>query len=188
MTKSGSDYLKGQAREIARTTGRRFPDVLAELQHRPVAHRASVPSSALVVRCPGLASLIDGGRCAQGAGHPGYSTWCGSKPNIAVYVLQGYAAAHDEAQWARHEAWLAGLTPSERADYEADIAQQMADDARESYGSWGDEPWNEQLAIDLAEEAAEIEREEAALTDRVDEDGQVDLSAEDYDDFWADLR
>jgi hypothetical protein len=35
VTKSGSDYLKRQARENASATGCRFPDVLAELRRVP---------------------------------------------------------------------------------------------------------------------------------------------------------
>ncbi|MFJ8004033.1 hypothetical protein [Streptomyces fagopyri] len=35
MTKAGADPLKRQARELTRTSGRRFPDVLAELRRAP---------------------------------------------------------------------------------------------------------------------------------------------------------
>lgn len=67
-TKTGRDHLKRQARQIARTTGRRFPDVLAELRRAP---RPSMrrPSTKLVLLCNGLAHLIDGGRCARPVGH-----------------------------------------------------------------------------------------------------------------------
>lgn len=75
MTKSGSDYLKRQARDIRRATGRRLPEILAELRGTP----RQAPSKELVLRCRGFAHPFNGGRCAQPDGHPGHWTWCGSE-------------------------------------------------------------------------------------------------------------
>ncbi|WP_435058376.1 hypothetical protein [Streptomyces sp. bgisy060] len=176
MTKSGSDYLKRQAREIARASGRRFPDVLAQLRrdHRNApAPRRPHPSTELVLRCRGLAHPIDGGRCAQPDGHPGHWTWCGSEPHFAVYVWQGYVEARDAAEHAKHEAWLAGLSPTDRAEYEAEQeAAYHADMAMEA------EPYDpdEERSIEYALDAADEERW-AAEADAQEETGG-------YDDEW----
>ncbi|MFF3731019.1 hypothetical protein ACFYXM_12015 [Streptomyces sp. NPDC002476] len=160
MTKSGHDHLKRQARQTARATGRRFPDVLAELRrephHAPAPRRPSTPSTDLVLRCRGVAHPLDGGRCAQPAGHPGHWTWCGDDPHFAVHVWQGYVEARDAAENAKHEAWLASLTPQQRAEYEAEneaaYYQEMADNAREPY-----DPEYER-SIEHALDAADEER------------------------------
>ncbi|MFF0000962.1 hypothetical protein [Streptomyces avermitilis] len=68
MTKSGSDHIKRQAIEIARASGRRFPDVLAELRRAP--RTAPRTSTELVLLCPGLAHALDGGRSTPRT-HPG---------------------------------------------------------------------------------------------------------------------
>ncbi|MFF7953997.1 hypothetical protein [Streptomyces griseorubiginosus] len=101
MTKSGSDHLKRKAREIAHSTGRRFPDVLAALRRRPRAV-ARQPSKELVLVCNGMAHPIEGGRCARAAGHHSVDGWgrCSWGPNDAVLVRTGYY----EAAWARSAA------------------------------------------------------------------------------------
>ncbi|MEV8335640.1 hypothetical protein [Streptomyces niveus] len=166
MTKTGSDYLKREAREIARTTGRRFPDVLAQLRRDAPATRRPrrTPSTELVLRCRGFAHPIDGGRCAQVDGHPHHWTWCGPDPHFAAHVWQGYVEARDAAEHARHEAWLASLTPKERDEYEAEneaaYQQEMADAMREPYDP--EEERSLEYAFDAADEArwaAEAENE-----------------------------
>ncbi|MDX3166012.1 hypothetical protein PV516_19680 [Streptomyces scabiei] len=142
MTKAGSDHLKRQAREIARESGRRLPDVLAELRRAPRAVPPRQPSKELVARCNGLAHPIDGGRCAREAGHPGHWSWCSPEPHLASHVWQGYVDARSAAEAAEHEAWLAGLSPAQRADweaeqkaaYEADMAYEGYDPADDNYG------------------------------------------------------
>ncbi|MFD5452194.1 hypothetical protein [Streptomyces sp. NPDC127100] len=183
MTKAGSDYLKNQAREIRRTTGRRLPDILAELR----APRRT-PSKELVPLCKGFAHPIDGGRCAQVAGHPGHWTWCGSEPHFAVHVWQGYVEARNAAEHAKHEAWLVSLTPKERTEYEAEQEAahwaQMAEDAREPYDP------DEERAIEFALDAADEERweaqREAEMAERADDDGYVDLTDDEYYGYYAD--
>ncbi|MEV1040419.1 hypothetical protein AB0J01_27770 [Streptomyces sp. NPDC050204] len=166
MTKSGHDHLKRQARQTARATGRRYPDVLAELrrerQHAPATRIPRTPSTELVLRCRGFAHPLDGGRCAQPAGHPGHWTWCGDDPHFAVHIWLGYAEARDAAEHAKHETWLASLTPQQRAEYdtenEAAYYQEMADNAREPYDP--DEERSIEYALDAADEerwAAEAE-------------------------------
>ncbi|TLS45663.1 hypothetical protein FE633_12875 [Streptomyces montanus] len=144
MTKSGSDYLKRQAREIANATGRRFPDVLAELRRVPrTAPRQ--PSKELVLVCNGMAHPIDGGRCARAAGHQsldGGWGWCSWGPNDAVNVWAGYYDAQSQAQREQEDARRAALTPEERAaeDAESEAAYwaDMADAAREPYDPYDD--------------------------------------------------
>ncbi|GAA2767641.1 hypothetical protein GCM10010103_66830 [Streptomyces paradoxus] len=138
MTKTGSDHLKRQARQIARTTGRRFPDVLAELRGAP--RTTPPPSKELVLHCHGLAHPIDGGRCARTDGHhllDGTWSWCSPEPNMPAHIWQGYHAAADEGRRAQHEAWLTSLTPAERSEWEAEqeaaYSADMADEAREPY-------------------------------------------------------
>ncbi|MFE4829941.1 hypothetical protein [Streptomyces sp. NPDC056672] len=151
MTKTGSDSITAQAREIARTTRRRFPDVLTELrsEHRrnPAPRPPRTPSKELVPLCRGFAHPIDGGRCAQPGGHPGHWTWCGPEPHFAAYVWMGYYEARDAAEHAEHEAWLASLTPEQRAEYEAESAaayqQEMADAMRDD----GDDTWRDRYAM-----------------------------------------
>ncbi|MEU5476903.1 hypothetical protein [Streptomyces mirabilis] len=144
MTKSGTDYLKRTAREIARTTGRRYPDVLSQLRREhphPAPRRGCSGSKELVLVCSGLAHPIDGGRCARPADHQRFDntpwTSCGDDPHHPVHIWHGYFQARDDAERARHEKWLASLTPQERAAYEAeaeaDYWAQMAADAAEPY-------------------------------------------------------
>jgi hypothetical protein len=156
VTKSGSDHLKRQARQIARTTGRRFPDVLAELRRAP---RPSTPrhSTELVLLCNGLAHPIDGGRCARPAGHhllDGTWSWCSPEPGLAAHVWQGYHQAADEARQTQHEAWLASLTPAERADWDAEQQAaywaDMAAEAREPYDPYDDK--HDELVLDALDD------------------------------------
>ncbi|MFG3408957.1 hypothetical protein [Streptomyces sp. NPDC048142] len=120
MTKSGHDHLKRQARAIGRATGRRFPDVLAELRGTP---RPAATSKALVLVCSGFAHPIDGGRCARPAGHLGQDGgWggCSGDPHYPIRIWEGYFEVRAGAQHAQHEAWLASLPPQQRAKYEAE--------------------------------------------------------------------
>ncbi|MFJ9239739.1 hypothetical protein ACIRJ3_32730 [Streptomyces anulatus] len=175
MTKTGSDHLKRQARQIARASGRRYPDVLAELRGAP---RRPPASKELVLRCRGFAHPLDGGRCAQPDGHPGHWTWCGPEPHFAVHVWQGYVEARDAAEHAKHEAWLAGLTPAERAEYEAEqeaaYEADMAWQAAEPYDP--DAERDAEYALDAADEA----RWEAEMDERADDDGYVQLTDDEY--------
>ncbi|MEU9405739.1 hypothetical protein AB0E08_08535 [Streptomyces sp. NPDC048281] len=146
MTKSGTDHLKRQARTIAAVTGRRFPDVLAELRRAPrTAPRQ--PSKELVLVCNGMAHPIDGGRCKRAAGHAmldggwGWG-WCSWGHNDAIHVWAGYFRAQSAAQRAQEDARRAALTPEERAaeDAESEAAYwaDMAEEAREPYDSYDD--------------------------------------------------
>ncbi|MET9759938.1 hypothetical protein ABZ016_12895 [Streptomyces sp. NPDC006372] len=177
MTKSGSDHLKRQARQIARTSGRRFPDVLAELRRAP--RTTPRPSKELVLLCNGLAHPIDGGRCARPADHhllDGTWSWCSPEPHLPAHIWQGHHAAADEARRAQHEAWLASLTPAELADWEADQEAaywaDMADEAREPY-----DPHEDKYA-----EMALDELEEEGRADETDDIGEYD------DGEWADVE
>lgn len=96
MTKAGNDELKRQAREIRRRTGRRLPDILAELSRAPRTMRR--PSTDLVLLCSGLAHPIDGGRCARPAGHhllDGTWSWCSPEPHLPARIWQGYHVEAD---------------------------------------------------------------------------------------------
>ncbi|MFJ4966023.1 hypothetical protein ACIP6P_26860 [Streptomyces sp. NPDC088729] len=142
MTKSGHDHLKRQARAIARDTGRRFPDVLAELRRTPCP---AATSKALVLVCSGFAHPIDGGRCARPAGHlnrDGGWGGCSEDPHYPVRIWEGYFEASTAAQHAQHDAWLASLTPQQRTEYEAEITDdywsQMAAEAAEPYDPYED--------------------------------------------------
>ncbi|WP_221360908.1 hypothetical protein [Streptomyces beigongshangae] len=143
MTKSGSDYLKRQAREIASSTGRRFPDVLAELRRGPRT-AAWQPSKELVLVCNGMAHPIDGGRCARAAGHYHVDGWSGCSwgPNDAVLVWAGYYEAQAQARRDQEDARRAALTPQERADEDAESEaaywEEMAEEAREPYDPYDD--------------------------------------------------
>lgn len=155
MTKSGSDHLKHQAREIARASGRRFPDVLAELRRTPrTAPRQ--PSKELVLVCKGLAHPIDGGRCARAAGHhyvDGWG-WCSWGPNDAVHVWTGYYHAQEQARREQEDARRAELTPQERAaeDAKSEAAYwaDMADAAREPHDPYEDK--YQELVLDALDE------------------------------------
>ncbi|MFF1717220.1 hypothetical protein [Streptomyces sp. NPDC058268] len=145
MTKSGSDHLKRQAREIARGSGRRYPDVLRQLRREPRPAPRRPPSKELVLLCSGLAHPLDPGRCARPAGHQqldGTWSWCSSDPHLPAHIWQGHHQARDEAARAKNEAWLATLTPAERAAYEAEMEDAhwaaMADEAREPYDPYED--------------------------------------------------
>ncbi|MFG2732835.1 hypothetical protein [Streptomyces canus] len=88
VTYCGSDQLKRQACEIAGTSGRRFPDVLAELGRAP-GPSARRPSRELVLLCSGLAQAIDGGCCACPAGcqvFDGSWSWCSAEPDLGAHV------------------------------------------------------------------------------------------------------
>ncbi|MFJ2278785.1 hypothetical protein ACIOEZ_32075 [Streptomyces sp. NPDC087866] len=173
MTKTGSDHLKRQARQIARASGRRYPDVLAELRGAP----RRVASKELVLLCRGFAHPLDGGRCAQLAGHPGHWTWCGPEPHFPAHVWQGYVEARDAAEYAKYEVWFAGLTPEERAAYEAEQeAAHQADMAREAESYDPDEERSLEYALDAADEA----RWEAEMAERADDEGYVQLTDEEY--------
>ncbi|MEV8546929.1 hypothetical protein [Streptomyces sp. NPDC051572] len=166
MTKAGNDHLKKLAREIARASGRRLPDVLAELRGIPrTAPRQ--PSKELVLVCSGLAHPIDGGRCRRMAGHrnlDGGWGWCSWGPNDAVHIWAGYYNAESQAQWEREDARLAALTPDERAADEAEATaaywSEMADEARELYDPYDDKYFD----YDLAEQG-EADREAEAEFD-----------------------
>ncbi|MGW0672554.1 hypothetical protein [Streptomyces sp. NPDC002746] len=179
MTKAGSDHVKRQARKIRRVTGRRFPDVLAELRHAP-ARPPRHPSKELVLRCRGFAHIIDGGRCAQPAGHAGHWTWCGPDPHFPVHVWQGFVEARDAAEHAQHETWLASLSPEDRAAYEAEERaaywDQMAQDAQEPYDPEAER--NLEYALDAADEARWTE--EAAF----EGDGGHDNDTYDWDEEY----
>ncbi len=141
MTKSGHDHFKRQARQIARDTGRSFPDVLAELRGTP----RPKPSTDLVLVCSGWVHPLDGGRCARPAGHRNHDgSWggCSLDPHHPIHIWEGYFEARTAAEHAQHEAWLASLTPKERADYEAENEAeywaQMAAEAEEPYDPYED--------------------------------------------------
>jgi hypothetical protein len=159
VTKSGTDHLKRQARTIADATGRRFPDVLAELRRTPRTAQRQ-PSKELVLVCDGMAHPIDGGRCARTAGHQnldGGWGWCGWGPNVAVNVWDGYYEAERQAQRDQEDARRAALTPEERADEDAESEAaywaDMADEAREPYDSYDDK--YAELADELRDETQE---------------------------------
>ncbi|MEU3704856.1 hypothetical protein AB0E82_21510 [Streptomyces anulatus] len=142
MTKSGHDHLKRQARAIARATGRRFPDVLAELRRAP---RPAAPSKALVHVCRHFVHPIDGGRCARPAGHlnrDGGWGGCSEDPHYPIRIWEGYFEARTAAQNAEHEAWLSSLTPQQRTEYEAeneaDYWADMAAAAQEPHDPYED--------------------------------------------------
>ncbi|MFZ3475217.1 hypothetical protein ACODT3_43075 [Streptomyces sp. 4.24] len=140
MTKSGSDHLKRRARQLARATGRRFPDVLAELRRTPPRTLTPGPSKALVPVCSSFVHPLDGGDCARPAGHvrhdPGWSS-CSEDPHYPVHVWHGYHQAQHDAETAEQERWLASLTLEQRAEHEANAEaeywQEMAADAAEPY-------------------------------------------------------
>ncbi|MBI0311634.1 hypothetical protein JBF12_01000 [Streptomyces javensis] len=166
MTKTGNDQLKRRARRIARDTGRRFPDVLAELP----GQRRRAPSKELVLVCSGLVHPIDGGHCARPAGHRMHEWgWggCSDDPHHPAHIWQGYFDARAAADRAQHEAWLASLTQEERAEYEAEEEAaywaDMADEAREPYDAQAEKSL--EYALDAADEerwAAEAEAQEDA--------------------------
>lgn len=151
VTKSGSDRLKRRAREIARTSRQRYPDVLDEL--RRTSSTARQPSKDLVLVCDGMAHPINGGRCARTAGHhnpDGGWGWCGWGPNAAVNVWDGYYRAEMQAQQEQEEARRAALTPEERADEDAEYWADRANAFREPYDSYDDK--YDDLADELRDE------------------------------------
>ncbi|MFJ4931568.1 hypothetical protein [Streptomyces sp. NPDC088736] len=178
MTKAGADHLKRRARELARTSGRRFPDVLAELRRAPRPTTARRPSTELVALCPHPAHPFEAGRCARPAGHErldGYGTWwCSPEPHLPAHVWQGYHDAADAARREQHAAWLASLTPAEReaweAEQEASYWADMADAAREPYDP-GEDKYQE-LVLDALDE-----ERRCTEPDDLDADG-FDASAE----------
>ncbi|MCT9094221.1 hypothetical protein N4G70_36080 [Streptomyces sp. ASQP_92] len=171
MTKTGSDHLKRRARDLARTTGRRYPDVLAELRGAP----RSKPGAALVLVCSGLAHPLDGGRCVRPADHlqhDGGWGYCSLEAHHPSHIWAGYFRAREAAERARHEAWLASLTPEQRAVHEAEEEAaywaQMADDAAEPYDP--EEERSLEYALDAADEARWAAEAEAQEDGRYGED------------------
>lgn len=176
MTKSGRDHLKRQARKIRKATGRRLPDILAELSRTP--QTPTRPSTELVLLCSGLAHPIDGGRCSRPAGHhllDGTWSWCSTGPVLPAHIWQGYHDAADAARQAQHDAWLASLAPSERAEWEAEQEAaywaEMADEAREPYDPH--ECKYQELVLDALDE----ERRDAE-TDDLDEHDDAEFDDE----------
>ncbi|MBT1098378.1 hypothetical protein [Streptomyces sp. Tu102] len=115
------------------------------------------PSTALVLLCSGLAHPIDGGWCARPAGHhllDGTWSWCSPNPGLPAHIWQGYHDAADEAHRAQHDAWLASMSPSERADWgaaqEAAYWAEMADEAHEPYDPYDDK--YQELVLDALDE------------------------------------
>jgi hypothetical protein len=136
MTKTGSDHLKRRARDLARTTGRRYPDVLAELRRgRPTPTQVRTPSKELVRTCGDMVHPLDGGRCARPHGHQytDRSGWmaCATDPSYPAHIWNGYIAARTEAERAQHDAWWSSLTPEQREEEEARYWDEMAADAAE---------------------------------------------------------
>ncbi|MBT2439941.1 hypothetical protein J7E93_07360 [Streptomyces sp. ISL-36] len=133
MTKTGSDHLKRRARQLARVTGRRYPDVLAELRRTP--RPAAAPSKELVRVCNGLAHPIDIADCARTAGHERFdgTPWssCEVDPHYPVHIWAGYFHARSEAYRAEYDAWWNSLTPEQREEEEARYWDEMAADAAE---------------------------------------------------------
>jgi hypothetical protein len=177
VTKNGQDHLKRRARALARTTGRRYPDVLAELRGAP----RSKPGAALVLVCSGWVHPIDGGRCARPAEHlnrDGGWGGCSHDPHYPVDIWNGYFEAEAEARRAEHDAWLASLTPKERAQYEeeseAEYRAQMAAEAAEPY----DDPHR---FVDPSE--VEPASEESGYGP---DDEYYDAEADEYDDWDGD--
>lgn len=131
MTKTGSDHLKRRARALARATGRRYPDVLAELR-RPTAPPA--PSQELVRVC-GRDGFDWGGigRCTRPYGHldTDPSSWpsCGDDPHYPVHIWHGYFKAEDEASRAQTVRWWNSLTPEQREEEEELYWAELAADA-----------------------------------------------------------
>lgn len=137
MTKTGSDHLKHRARELAQATGRRYPDVLAELRRSPRLATAvpRTPSKELVLVCNGLAHPIDLTYCTRPAGHErfdgtGWSS-CDADPHYPVYVWSGYFQARSDVERSQHDAWWNSLTPEQREEEEAHYWEEMAADAAE---------------------------------------------------------
>ncbi|MFJ8158427.1 hypothetical protein [Streptomyces sp. NPDC094468] len=173
MTKSGSDYLKRQAREIASSTGSRFPEVLAELRRGPrTAERQ--PSKELVLVCNGMAHPLDGGRCARAAGHQNVDgwSWCGWGPSDAVLIWAGYYEAQAQERREQEDARRATLTPQERADEDAEAEAaywaEMAEAAREPY-----DPYEDKYQELVWEAQDEVRREAEADHDEA-EDSYID--------------
>ncbi|WP_329529560.1 hypothetical protein [Streptomyces sp. NBC_01462] len=172
MTKAGTDHLKRHTRELARTSGRRFPDVLAELRRAPRPTTARPPSKELVALCPRPAHPLEGGRCARPAGHErldGYGTWwCSPEPHMPAHVWQGYHDAADADRREQDAVWLASLTPAEReaweAEQEAAYWADMADAAREPYDP--DDDKYQELVLDALDEELRY-----AESDDLDDDG-----------------
>lgn len=191
MTKSGHDHLKRRARQIARDTGRRFPDVLAELRSavRPAA--AHTPSKELVLVCSELAGAFGAdGRCARPAGHHRLDllTWhsqCETDPHYPAHVWNGYFQARETADRTEHEAWLAGLTPAEREAYErqaeAEHWAEMAADAAEPY-----DPYEDKYRYEAYEDELAAAEEDGYGPGDEDDEYEGDAEYEDGDDWDGD--
>ncbi|MET9695135.1 hypothetical protein ABZY81_43385 [Streptomyces sp. NPDC006514] len=178
MTKSGSDHLKHRARAIARVTGRRFPDVLAELRTGPGRPK---PSTALVPVCSGSVGVWgDMRRCRRPAGHlKAQDFWagtCSSDPHYCEDIEAGYRQAQLEAEEAAHQAWLAAMSPAERERHEQDLAEEyaaeMAVEMADAYDPEEERYW------EAVEDAADEERWAAEAETR---DGVVYGPDEDFD-------
>ncbi|MER6253718.1 hypothetical protein ABT224_20410 [Streptomyces sp. NPDC001584] len=188
MTKSGSDHLKQRARAIARATGRRFPDVLAELRTGPAR---PMPSKALVPVCSGLVGgWGDTGRCRRPAGHPGsddpWAGACSSDPHHCEDIEAGYRRAQLEAEEAAHQAWVAAMSPAERERHERalveEYAAEMAAEMADAYDPEEERYWEAvQDAADEEKWAAEAEAHEADFYDPdedFDDEGEYDYGFE----------
>ncbi|MGW1815332.1 hypothetical protein ACWCQM_17465 [Streptomyces sp. NPDC002125] len=190
MTKTGSDHLKRRARQIARDTNRRFPDVLAELRgRRPASPRT--PSTELVPICSGLAGPFgEAGRCARPAGHHTLDlltrhSQCETEPHYPAHIWNGYFEARSAASQAEHEAWLAGLTPAEREEYERQAEEdhwaQMAADAAEPY-----DPYEDKYRFEEYEDEASMHEGGYGPQGEHGEDEDGDDEYEDGDDLDGD--
>ncbi|MFD5878457.1 hypothetical protein [Streptomyces yangpuensis] len=188
MTKSGSDHLKHRARTIARATGRRFPDVLAELR---TGVRGPTPSKALVLVCSGsVGPWADMGRCRRPADHmepdnPWPST-CSSDPHHCEDIEAGYRRAQLEAEEAAHQAWLTAMSPAERERHEQalveEYAAQLAADMADAYDPEEERYWEAvQDAADEEKWAAEAEAHDGDFYDpdeEFDDEGEYDYASE----------
>ncbi|MGW7314674.1 hypothetical protein [Streptomyces sp. NPDC054865] len=183
MTKSGSDHLKHRARTIARATGRRFPDVLAELRDsgsRPTAPRAA--SKELVRVCSGLADPWgETGRCARPAGHHELDriTWhsqCDADPHYPMHIWNGWFQAREAADRTEHESRQAAMSPAERDRYEQEQAQdydsELAAEMAAAYDP--EEERHAEAVLDAADEERWAAEAEAHPDDVYDPDDEYD--------------
>ncbi len=168
MTKAGSDHLKAQARRIAQTSGRRYPDVRAEQRRPSHPAPAPAPSKELVLLCGGLAHPLGGGRCAREAGHrrlDGNWSWCSPEPHLPAHIWMGYQRAADDDYIAKENARRAALTPEERAaEEEATYYADMAD-AGSEYDPREDK--YTELADELRDEEEESDEDDFLYGDDV---------------------
>lgn len=193
MTKTGNDSLKRRARQIASGTGRRFPDVLAELRGQRGA--APAPSTELVLLCPHFAHPLDPwsghpthpGRCTRPAGHEqldGIGTWlCSDQPHLPAHIWRGYQQAEDAAYEAQHDAQLASMSPAERQEYEATSSfEEMTADDVDPYSREEEKAY--EIALDIADEGRWAE--EMDNDDADDPYGKAEYAYAGDDEGWAD--